>query len=244
MAICHELAKTGSRLALFDLNGKAANDLAQKTWATYGVPTRAYAVDMRDSEAVRLAVDRAAEELGALDNLVNAHGVQHLGDLASFPDEKWRFINDINLFGTFVAVRTAWPHMAKLGRGRIVNIASVHGIVASPLKSAYIASKHGVVGLTRATAVEGAAVGITANAVCPGAVLTDMVASQGPEYVRRYGGGLSEREALERAFLDTMPTRRFIEPAEIAQLCTFLCSDAARSITGSIIPIDGGWSAH
>lgn len=241
-ATAGELARAGSNVALFDLAD--ARDVARGIVQTHGVQARAYAVDIREPAAVAGAVAQAVEDFGSIDHLVNAHGVQHLSDLPSFSEEKWKFINDINLFGTFLSVKSVWPYMAKAGRGRIVNLASVHGIIASPLKSAYVASKHGVVGLTRAAAVEGAMAGITANAVCPGAVLTEMVSSQGPEYVKRYGGGISEEEALSRAFLDTMPTRRFIDPIEIGQLCTFLCSDAARSITGSIIPIDGGWSAH
>lgn len=241
-ATAHELAKAGSHVALFDL--ASADALATTIAQEHGTSARAYTVDVREPASMSEAIARAASDFGSIDHLVNAHGVQYLADLPSFSEEKWRFINDINLFGTFLSVKSVWPHMAKAGRGRIVNLASVHGIVASPLKSAYIASKHGVVGLTRAAAVEGASAGITANAICPGAVLTEMVSSQGPEYVKRYGGGISEEEALSRAFLETMPTRRFIEPAEIGQLCTFLCSDAARSITGSIIPIDGGWSAH
>lgn len=241
-ATAHELAGAGSNVALFDL--AAADELARDLSATYGVTSRAYKVDIREAGSIGDALEHAAKDFGSIDHLVNAHGVQFLSDLSSFPEDKWKFINDINLFGTFLSVKYAWPYMAKAGRGRIVNLASAHGIVASPFKSAYIASKHGVVGLTRSAAVEGAALGITANAVCPGAVLTELVSKQGPEYVQRFGGGISEREALERAFLDTMPTRRFIDPSEIGQLCTFLCSDAARSITGSVIPIDGGWTAH
>jgi 3-hydroxybutyrate dehydrogenase len=241
-ATAGELAKAGSNLALFDL--ASAGDVARTIAKEYGVEARAYAVDVREATAVAAAVAKAAEDFGSIDHLVNAHGVQYLSELPSFSEEKWKFINDINLFGTFLTVKSAWPYMAKAGRGRIVNVASVHGIVASPLKSAYIASKHAVVGLTRSAAVEGAEFGITANAVCPGAVMTEMVSSQGPTYVKQFGGGISEEEALSRAFLETMPTRRFIEPSEIGQLITYLCTDAARSITGSIIPIDGGWSAH
>lgn len=243
-ATCEELAKAGSNVALFDMNVEAAKSVARDTSQTFGVRTDAYAIDVRDSEQIESACAAVAKDFGAIDQLVNAHGVQFLGELSTFPEEKWKFINDINLFGTFLTVRAVWPHMTQRKRGRIVNLASVHGIVASSLKSAYIASKHGVVGLTRSAAVEGATLGITANAICPGAVLTEMVSSQGPNYVKQFGGGISEEEALSRAFLDTMPTRRFIEPSEIAQLCTFLCTDAARSITGAIIPIDGGWSAH
>jgi 3-hydroxybutyrate dehydrogenase len=241
-ATAAELAKAGSNVALFDLAD--AGDIARSIALTHGVQARAYCLDIREAGSLADTIEETAGDFGSVDHLVNAHGVQYLSDLASFSEDKWKFINDVNLFGTFLTVKSAWPYMAKAGRGRIVNLASVHGIVASPLKSAYIASKHGVVGLTRAAAVEGASAGITANAICPGAVLTEMVTRQGPEYVKRFGGGISEEEALSRAFLETMPTRRFIDPSEIGQLCTYLCSDAARSITGSIIPIDGGWSAH
>jgi 3-hydroxybutyrate dehydrogenase len=116
--------------------------------------------------------------------------------------------------------------------------------VASRYKPAYVAAKHGVVGLTRAAALEGAPLGITVNAVCPGAVLTDLVRNQAPQLVESYGGGITSEEALERAFLDSMPSRTFIEPQEVGQLCAYLCSDAARSINGAPISIDGAWSAH
>src|ERR1700722_10772521 len=129
-------------------------------------------------------------------------------------------------------------------RGRIVNVASIHGLVASPYKAAYVAAKHGVVGITRAAALEGAPLGITVNAVCPGAVRTDLVTNQAPKLVQSFGGGISEDEAIARAFLEAMPTRRIIEPDEVGELCAYLCTDAARSITGAPISIDGGWSAH
>ncbi len=239
-----ELARAGSNVALFDVNEASAASVARDVAATYGVNAKAYQIDVRDSAGLVRHCEEVAGDFGSVDHLVNAHGVQFLCDLSTFPEDKWKFVNDINLFGTFLTIQAAWPHMVSRGRGRIVNLSSVHGIVASPLKSAYIASKHGVVGLTRAAAIEGAELGITANAICPGAVLTELVTNQGPEYVERFGGGISEEEALNRAFLGTMPTRRFVEAVEIGQLCTFLCSDAARSITGSVIPIDGGWSAH
>jgi 3-hydroxybutyrate dehydrogenase len=153
-------------------------------------------------------------------------------------------VRAIDLDALFYATKAAWPHLVARGRGRIVNVASVHGIVASPYKAAYVAAKHGVVGLTKVSALEGAALGITANAICPGAVMTDLVRGQAADLAHSFGGGISEDEALERAFLAAMPTRRFIEPAEVGALCAFLCSDYAASITGTAIPIDGGWSAH
>jgi 3-hydroxybutyrate dehydrogenase len=208
------------------------------------VTTRSYACDVRDPDAVRACVDNAAADFGGLDLLVNNAGVQFVSPIAEFPDGKYEQVRGVDLDGVFYATRAAWPHLVARGGGRIVNIASVHGLVASPYKPAYVASKHGVVGLTRASALEGAPHGITVNAICPGAVMTDLVRNQAADLVRSYGGGITEEEALERAFLQAMPSKRFIEPAEVGALCAFLCSDYAVSITGAPIAIDGGWSAH
>jgi len=243
-AICEELAKAGSDIALFDIDDEKMEQFARKLTGEFGISTRVYKLDVRRSADLCSRAWSVVDEFGGIDHLINAHGVQFLSPFAEFPEDKWTFIHDVNLMGVFLASKAVWPHMVKRKRGRIVNVASVHGIVASELKSAYIASKHGVVGLTRATALEGAEHGITVNAVCPGAVLTDLVRQQGPQYAKRLGPNVSEQQALNRAFLDTMPTRRFIDPSEIGQLCTYLCSDAARSITGSAIAIDGGWSAR
>jgi len=238
------LGRAGSAVALFDVDGDEARDAAARIARETSVVARGYAVDVRKPELLRAMCDAVAQDLGALDHLVNNAGVQFVAPLADFPDEKWDLVRAIDLDGVFYATKAAWPHMVARKRGRIVNIASVHGLVASPYKPAYVAAKHGVVGLTRAAALEGAAVGITANAVCPGAVLTDLVKNQASQLVASYGGGISEDEALTRAFLEEMPTRRFIEPEEVAQLCVYLCTDAARSITGAPISIDGGWAAH
>lgn len=243
-AVCEELARAGSGIALFDIEGAVVDEVAVRLINTFGVPAESYVVDIRHNDEVVRVVDAVVADFGAIDHLINAHGVQFLSAFSDFPQDKWALIHDINLQGVFRAMQAVWPQMLNRKRGRIVNIASVHGLVASELKSAYVTAKHGVVGLTRASAIEGAEHGITVNAVCPGAVLTDLVLRQGPEYVRKFGGGISEREALERAFLDVMPSRRFIEPIEIGQLCAYLCSDAACSITGAAIPIDGGWTAR
>jgi 3-hydroxybutyrate dehydrogenase len=243
-AVCEELARAGSGVALFDLEGAKADEVAGRVANAFGIAAETYVVDIRQNDEIARAVDAVAADFGAIDHLVNAHGIQFLSAFGDFPQDKWALIHDINLQGVFRTMQAVWPQMLNRKRGRVVNIASVHGLVASELKSAYVTAKHGVVGLTRASAIEGAEHGITVNAVCPGAVLTDLVLRQGPEYVRKFGGGISERVALERAFLDVMPSRRFIEPFEIGQLCAYLCSDAACSITGTAIPIDGGWTAR
>jgi 3-hydroxybutyrate dehydrogenase len=238
------LAQAGSHVALFDLDGGEVGAVAEEIAAKYGVRARGYAVDVRRGDFVRATIDGVAHDFGAIDHLVNNAGVQFVSPLPDFPDDRWEFVTAVNLDGVFYGTKAVWPHMLARGRGRIVNIASVHGLVASPYKPAYIAAKHGVVGLTRASALEGAPHGITVNAVCPGVVMTDLIRKQAPQLVESYGGGISEDEALSRAFLDAMPTRRFIEPEEVAHLCVYLCTDAARSITGAPISIDGGWAAH
>jgi 3-hydroxybutyrate dehydrogenase len=239
-----ELARAGSDVAIFDLDEAEANATAARIANETGRAARGYAVDVRSSVALAQACDAVAAAFGGLDHLINNAGVQFVAPVAEFPDDKWDFVTSINLDGVFYTTKAVWKHMLARERGRIVNIASIHGLVASPYKPAYVAAKHGVVGLTRAAALEGAPLGITVNAVCPGAVMTDLIRNQAPQLVQSYGGNISEEEALERAFLEAMPSKTFIDPQEVGQLCAFLCSDAARSITGAPISIDGGWSAH
>jgi 3-hydroxybutyrate dehydrogenase len=238
------LAMAGSEVAIFDLDEREASDRAAAVAAASGKRAQGYAVDVRRAASVRAACDRVAEEFGALDHLINNAGIQHVAPLADFPDERWEQVTATNLDGVFHATKAAWPHMVARERGRIVNVASIHGLVASPYKPAYVAAKHGVVGLTRAAALEGAPLGITVNVVCPGAVLTDLVRDQVPDLVASYGGAISDEDALARAFLQAMPSQTFIEPEEVAYLCVYLCTDWARSINGAPISIDGGWSAH
>jgi 3-hydroxybutyrate dehydrogenase len=239
-----ELARAGSDVALFDLDGDEAGAAAGAIARETGRKARGYAVDVRKAQLLSRMCDAVAEDFGGVDHLINNAGVQFVAPLVEFPEEKWDFVRSINLDGVFYATKAVWPHMVSRKRGRIVNIASIHGLVASPFKPAYVAAKHGVIGLTRAAALEGAPIGITVNALCPGAVMTDLIRNQAPQLVQSYGGNISESEALERAFLEAMPSKTFIEPQEVGQLCVYLCSDAARSINGAPISIDGGWSAH
>jgi 3-hydroxybutyrate dehydrogenase len=238
------LAEAGSDVALCDLDEAAAAAAAASIARASGVRARGYALDVARPAAVHDGVARIAADFGALDHLVNNAGVQHVASIAAFPEADWERVRTVDLDSVFYLTKAVWPHFAARGRGRIVNIASVHGLVASSFKAAYIASKHGVVGFTKATALEGAAGGITANAICPGAVYTELIAGQAKDLAASYGGGISDEDALKRAFLEKMPTGRFIEPREVGMLCAYLCSDLARSITGTAIPIDGGWSAQ
>ena len=238
------LAAAGSGVALWDLDGTAAAAAAATLANETGVRARGYAVNVTVPAAIASGLARVVADFGALDHLVNNAGVQFVAPIETFPPPEWDRVRSVDLDSVFYLTQAVWPQLVARGRGRIVNIASVHGLVASPFKAAYIASKHGVVGFTKATALEGAAAGITANAICPGAVYTELIAGQAKELAASYGGGISEEAALERAFLEKMPTGRFIDPLEVGALCAYLCSDLARSITGTAIPIDGGWSAQ
>ncbi|HTV74834.1 MAG TPA: 3-hydroxybutyrate dehydrogenase [Candidatus Acidoferrales bacterium] len=243
-AVAREAARAGSHVAIFDLDGEEASSTAAAIAQETGVKARGYRADVRKSEVLRQMFDVVAQDFGGIDHLVNNAGVQFVSPIAAFPDDKWEFVRSVDLDGVFYATKAVWPHLVERKRGRIVNVASVQGLVGSLYKAAYNAAKHGVIGLTRSTALEGAPLDITVNAVCPGVVMTDLIRGQAPQLVQSYGGGISEEEALRRAFLDAMPTNRFIEPQEVAQLCVYLCTDAARSITGAPLSIDGGWSAH
>ena len=243
-ACAEALAASGSRVAVCDIAAAGAEAAAREIAAQAGVETRSYAFDVADQAAVNVVIARIAADFGAIDHLVNNAGVQHIASIAEFPDEQWQRVRSIDLDSVFFATKAVWPHLVARGRGRIVNIASVQGLIASPFKPAYVTAKHGVVGFTKATAIEGAAAGITANAICPGAVRTELISGQAKGLAASYGGGISDEEALARAFLDQMPTKRFIEPEEVGALCAYLCSDLARSITGAPISIDGGWFAH
>lgn len=242
-ACAEALAANGSRIALCDLRIEDAESTAREIAQQAGVEARGYACDVSDPSAVNATIAAIAVDFGAIDHLVNNAGIQFVAPLPSFPDERWQRVRAIDLDAVFYVTKAVWPHLVARKRGRIVNIASVQGLIASPYKPAYIASKHGVVGLTKATAIEGAPEGITANAICPGVVMTDIIRGQAKDLAISYGG-ISEEEAIERGFLDKMPTRRIIETSEVGALCAYLCSDLARSITGAPIPIDGGWAAQ
>jgi 3-hydroxybutyrate dehydrogenase len=242
-ACAEALAAVGSGLAICDINAAKAETTAREIAGEYGVETRSYAFDVSDHVAGKAAVANIVADFGKIDHLVNNAGIQIIAPIAEFDENDWRRVLSIDLDAYFYMTKAVWPQLAARGGGRIVNLASVQGLIASKFKPAYISAKHGVVGLTKATAIEGAAIGITANAICPGAVRTTLITNQARGLAESFGGGISDEEALERAFLDQMPTRKFVEPEEVGALCAFLCSDAARSITGAPLPIDGGWFA-
>src|SRR3974390_1922219 len=184
----------------------------------------------------------ANDRFGGVDILVNNAGIQHVAPLEEFPVDKWNAIIAINLSAAFHTMRHAIPRMKTKGWGRIINIASAHALVASPYKSAYVAAKHGIAGLTKTVALEVAEQGITMNAICPGYVWTPLVEKQIPDTAK--ARGLSEQQVIRDVLLHAQPTREFVKVDEIAALAALLASPQAASITGAVIPIDGGWTAH
>ena len=236
-AIARELAAHGARVAVADIDGAAAGALAAE------LPGGLAAVaDVADPAACQSLVATVERELGPVDILVNDAGLQHVSPIESFPIDRWRYLLDVMLVGPFVLTRAVLPGMTERRWGRIVNIASIHALIASPNKSAYIAAKHGLLGLTRATAIEAGAHGVTANAICPAFVRTPLVEKQVEALAATEGIGVDE--VLDRVMLGPAAVKRLIEPEEIGRYAAFLCSDAAASITGSAQVIDGGWTAR
>jgi 3-hydroxybutyrate dehydrogenase len=198
--------------------------------------------DLGDPAAIERMLAHCADELGPPDILVNNAGIQHVAPVEEFPPEQWDSIIAINLSAAFHAIRAALPGMKARGWGRIVNIASAHALVASPFKAAYVAAKHGVLGLTRTVALEAAEHGVTCNAVCPGYVWTPLVAGQIAQQAR--ARGVTEEAVIREVFLAEQPTRRFATVEEIAAATVFLCGSGAASVTGVALPVDGGWTVH
>jgi 3-hydroxybutyrate dehydrogenase len=200
-----------------------------------------HGADMTRPAEIGALFQAAEQQFGQVDVVVNNAGIQHVAAVEEFPPEKWDAIIAINLSSAFHLTRHAIPGMKTRGWGRVINLASAHGLVASPFKSAYVAAKHGVVGFTKSVALEVAQSGITVNAICPGYVLTPLVAKQIPDQARTRG--ISEEEAVQ-VLLAAQPTKRFVTVEEIGALAVFLCSDGAASITGAALPMDGGWTAQ
>lgn len=198
--------------------------------------------DLAERSACRQTVDRAIEYFGRLDILINNAGFQHIAPIEAFPEDVWESMLAVMLTAPFLLTRYAWPHMQELGWGRIVNISSIHGKVASPFKVGYISAKHGLIGLTRTTALEGGAHGITVNAICPAYVRTPLVESQIADQAR--SRGIKGEEVVSQVMLESAAIKRLIEPDEIAALVTYLCSDAAAVVTGAAWDIDLGWTAR
>jgi 3-hydroxybutyrate dehydrogenase len=198
--------------------------------------------DMSNRAAIRMMAERAAARFGQVDIVVNNAGVQHVAPLGEFPAAKWDAILSINLSAAFHLIQATFDGMKGRGFGRIINVASAHGLVASPFKSAYVAAKHGMVGLTKVVALEGAEFGITANAICPGYVWTPLVEKQIDDQAKSHD--IARDAVIRDVFLKNQPTKRFATVEEMGALAVFLAGDCAASITGTALPVDGGWTAH
>jgi 3-hydroxybutyrate dehydrogenase len=228
------------------LNGFGDPDQIRRTRSelesTHGVKVVHSGADMSRPAEIQAMMAEAARIFGRVDILVNNAGIQHVAPVDEFPPDKWDAIIAINLNSAFHTIRSALPAMKAKGWGRIVNIASAHGLVASPFKAAYVAAKHGLVGLTKTVALETAGTGITCNAVCPGYVLTPLVEKQIDDQAKVHQ--IPRREVIARVILERQPSKDFVPIEQVAALTLFLCGEDASSITGTALSIDGGWTAQ
>jgi 3-hydroxybutyrate dehydrogenase len=243
LGIARSLAEAGADVVL---NGLGDPDQIEATRAgladSAGVRVTYNGANLLDGgDAAALVTDTIAQ-FGKVDILVNNAGIQHVSPIEDFPVDKWNAIQALNLSASFHTTRAAFGAMKAAGWGRIINLASVHGLIASPYKSAYVAAKHGVIGLTKTVALEGAQFGVTCNAVCPGYVWTPLVEGQIEDTAK--ARGISREDVINNVLLAAQPSKRFVTVEELGGVTVFLCSEAARSITGVALPVDGGWTGQ
>ena len=238
LGIAWEMAKAGANVVLNSFTDRDEDHaLAKEIAAQTGVTARYVQADMSKGEDCRALIAKA----GACDILVNNAGIQHVSPIEDFAPEKWDAIIAINMNSAFHTTAAALPMMRAAGWGRVVNIASAHGLTASPYKSAYVTAKHGVVGMTKVVALETAEEPITANAICPGYVLTPLVEAQIPDTMKEYG--MDRDTVVREVMLARQPSKEFATVEQLGGLAVFLCSDAAAQITGTTLSMDGGWTA-
>ncbi len=243
LGVARRFAAAGANLVVNGLGDAAAIEAVRAgIEEDFGVRCLYSPANMLSSEEIVGMVGLAAQELGGADILVNNAGIQFVSPIEDFPDDKFEAIIRINLMASFYAIKAALPLMKAKGWGRIVNVASAHALIASPYKSAYVAAKHGIAGLTKTVALEAATHGVTANAICPGYVWTPLVEKQIPDTMA--ARGLTKEQVIEDVLLEAQPTKKFVSVDQVAALALFLASEEAASITGAILPVDGGWTAH
>ena len=243
LGIAAILASKGANLVINGFGDVAAIEAERaRLSARYGVKVAYSDADVSKPDEVKAMIDLCVDSYGSIDILVNNAGIQYTETVDKFPIDKWNAIIAINLSGVFLGTQAALPHMQAKGFGRIINIGSVHGLVGSPNKSAYVAAKHGVVGLSKVVALENAGTGITCNTICPGWVHTPLVQKQIEALAA--ANGITIEAATERLLVEKQPSRQFATPEQIGELAAFLASPAAAQITGTAMPIDGGWTAQ
>jgi len=243
LGIAHVLAAEGYHIVLNGFGDAAEIEKTRKgTEDKFGIKCLFVGADVTNYDSVTAMIAEGETKLGSVDIIVNNAGVQFVSPVDEFPLDQWSKILNINLNGVFYGIRAALPGMKKRGYGRIINIASAHGLVASAGKAAYVAAKHGVVGLTKVVALENARANITCNAICPGWVLTPLVQKQIDD--RAAKEGISVQQASDELLLEKQPNARFATPEEIGAMVSYLCSDGARNVTGTTLSIDGAWTAQ
>lgn len=242
LGIAKALAAEGMNIVMNGIEPADQVEPDRKAIEEMGVEAIYCPANMMKPDGCKELIDTALEKFDRIDVLVNNAGIQFVSPVDEFPDEKWQAIINLNLSSAFYTTKYTLPGMKERGQGRIINIASAHGLVASPFKSAYVAAKHGIMGFTKSVALEVAEAGITVNAICPGYVWTPLVEKQIPDTMK--ARGMTEEEVKRDVMLKAQPTKKFATIEEVAALAVFLASDAAASITGAPISIDGGWVAQ
>ena len=236
LACAERLAADGMKVVLADVNEKAGAEHAKRLGGTF------VAADLSSRSGCRRLVDEALKVHGTVHVLVNNAGYQHVAPIEDFPEDQWERMLSLMLTAPFLLTRYCWPSMKKQKWGRVVNIASIHALVASPFKVAYISAKHGLIGLTRTAALEGGEHGITVNAICPAYVRTPLVDGQIADQAK--ANNISPAEVIEKIMLGPAAVKRLVEPAEVAGFVSYLCGDAAGTITGAALTMDLGWTAR
>jgi len=236
LAIAEMFAAEGAKVVMVDINEDGLKEHSTRINASY------IKADLSKRAENKAVIDFAAEKYGSVDILVNVAGIQTVAPVEDFPEDKWDFMMNLMLTSPFLLTKYAWPYMKQNHWGRVINLNSIHGLVASEFKSAYVSAKHGLSGLTKTAAMEGGPQGITVNSICPSYVRTPLVDKQIADQAKNHG--ISEEEVVTKIMLQKAAVKQMLEPSTVAEVVKFLCSDAAAMITGSTMTIDGGWTAN